>query len=463
MHIAESVQRTQQFHERFTTTCLNDEWVDALRNANEEMKRRGIQLSSGCPMPMCLSTLLVTASDVETLRQFADTLHRIAEKVLDHVLCSAENARRYFPEARRVLPFLAKTRGVETWQVFGRHDVAIDQFGQLKVLELNTARPGGLTVSDAAAEIALAAYQRLGLDDAVRFDVGGTVNTFAYVGRLLDIEKRAGIESGAIGVLYDENRNQYELDLMVRMLEAHGREAVLVDAKDLILHEDRLFGDGHYLSSTHNRFRVSTPHSPYDCWKPGFENRYASFLEAQKRQLVVSANNLGSHCFAGNKGLLDLMHREEFHEQLSPEERAFVREHIPWTARYNPGTVERHGQSIDLVPYVRNHRDEFVLKPTSQSSGHGVVVGKFATRQQWDAVATPSSQYPYVVQEFVECLTVPVPHLVNDVPEITEMFAVAGLAYVCGEYQGIISRVSSVPVINVIAGRGYPQGALLTR
>lgn len=461
--IAESVEKTKEFHEQLVTTCQEVDLVEILGKAGKEMEKRGIWLSADRPMPMCLSAMLLTEDDAETLRKFAVTLHGIAEKVLGQVLENAEMVRQYFPEAERIVPHLAKTRGVDTWQVFGRHDVAIDGDGRLFVLELNTARPGGLSVLDAATEIALGLYREMGLDEAGHFDVHGTIDTFSYVGRLLDIEVRAGIEPGAIGVLFDENHNRYELDLMIRQFEAHGREALLLDTADLVLKGDRLYGEGRYLSSTHNRFRVSTPNSPFDCWKSGFEERYASFLEAQTRQLVVSANNLGSHCFAGNKGLLDMMHRAEFQELYSPEERDFVREHVPWTVRFEVGTVERRGQTIDLVPYVREHREEFVLKPTSQSSGHGVVVGRFATQAEWEKAATPSVDLPYVVQDFVECLTLPVPHLVDGKAEITEMFAVAGLAYVCGEYQGCISRISSSPVINVVAGRGYPHAALLTR
>ena len=461
--IAESVNKTKAFHEQLVETCQQADLAELLGKAGSEMERRAIWLSAGHPMPMSLSAMLLTESDADTLRKFAVVLHGVAEKVLDRALESIEMARRYFPEAERMYPHLAKTRGVDTWQVFGRHDAAIDPEGRLSVLELNTARPGGLSVLDATTEITLGLYRELGLDKAGRFDVRGTIDTFAHVGRLLQIEVDAGIEPGAIGVLFDENHNQYELDLMIRQFEAHGREAILLDTADLELRDDRLYGDGRYLSSTHNRFRVSTPNSPYDCWKPGFEKRYASFLEAQKRQLVVSANNLGSHCFAGNKRLLELMHRDEFQESFTAEEREFVREHVPWTVRFEPGEVDWHGRTIDLVPYVRDHREQFVLKPTSQSSGHGVIVGKFAAQADWEKATIPSADLPYVVQDFVECLTLPVPHLVDGKPEVTEMFAVAGLAYVCGEYQGCISRISSSPVINVVAGRGYPHAVMLIR
>ena len=93
----------------------------------------------------------------------------------------------------------------------------------------------GLSVLDAATEVTLDLYREIGLDDARRLDVRATIDTFSYVGRLLQIETDAGIEPGAIGVLFDENRNQYELDLMIRQFEAHGREAILLDTADLQL------------------------------------------------------------------------------------------------------------------------------------------------------------------------------------------------------------------------------------
>ena len=65
-------------------------------------------------------------------------------QVLAEVLESPEMIHRYFPEAERILPYLTKTRGVHSWQVSSdATTLPSAKTGQLSVLELNTARPGG--------------------------------------------------------------------------------------------------------------------------------------------------------------------------------------------------------------------------------------------------------------------------------------------------------------------------------
>src|SRR5262249_35231265 len=44
---------------------------------------------------------------------------------------------------------------------------------------------------------------------------------------------------------------------------------------------------------------------------------------------------------------------------FSEGERESIRRHVPWTALVRERRAGHHGQEIDLVPYVRRHRELF--------------------------------------------------------------------------------------------------------
>ena len=67
LQIAESVEKTTQFHQQLVAACQQVDLVEILGKANREMEKRAIWLGPGHPMPMCLSAMLLTEADIETL------------------------------------------------------------------------------------------------------------------------------------------------------------------------------------------------------------------------------------------------------------------------------------------------------------------------------------------------------------------------------------------------------------
>jgi uncharacterized circularly permuted ATP-grasp superfamily protein len=70
---------------------------------------------------------------------------------------------------------------------------------------------------------------------------------------------------------------------------------------------------------------------------------------------------------------------------FSAEERVLIRRHVPWTVLVREGRVSRDGEPTDLLPYLRRHRDRFVVKPNDEYGGTGVTLGWETTEADWDA------------------------------------------------------------------------------
>ncbi len=133
-----------------------------------------------------------------------------------------------------------------------------------------------------------------------------------------------------------------------------------------------------------------------------------------------------------------------------------------WTARLTDREVDWHGRTVDLLPYVRANREQFVIKPANEGRGFGVVVGKFATEGEWNAACEVRPDLPSVVQEYAEPARLPVVRVTNGEGfHVMDHHLTVGLAMIAGQSRGVLSRISANPVTNV--GRdGVVQAVFLT-
>jgi hypothetical protein len=462
---------THALHARIADSAARDSDAAgrALEVANRELADRRLTFGQIKPLEAALTALVLDKEDVQLLARTAESLHAVIEKLLDHVLASPERVRKFLPEHARVLPYLAKTAGCDTWQVVTRYDAAVTDDGSLKLLELNTSCPGGFMISQAMSEATRHGLAELGEpfgQELAASPKNATVPAELLADELLAIETDAGVAPETIAVLNDENDLIFELDLLADSLRRHNRQVVIASAADLRLKENRLLYNDQVVSLAYNKFRVSTPNSPNHCWKDGFAERYAAFLAAQKAGTVVSVNNLAGMALAEDKALLAAFADPEIRELLWADEQVLVDSHLLWTARLEKGPVVWEGQAVDLMPYVRTNRERFVIKPANEGRGFGVVVGKYATDKEWFAATCADPNVPKVVQEFTDSVRFPVvgpPRAAagstpGGEPFSSEMFLTLGLCLVRGRYCGLVSRVSVNPVTNV-AREGFGQAA----
>ncbi len=71
---------------------------------------------------------------------------------------------------------------------------------------------------------------------------------------------------------------------------------------------------------------------------------------------------------------------------LSTGEQETIRRHIPWTRNVKPGQTSYRGETIDMETLLLENREHLVLKPALGSGGRGIMVGKFTSQAQWNAI-----------------------------------------------------------------------------
>ncbi|MCC9608012.1 hypothetical protein LOC69_19260 [Blastopirellula sp. JC733] len=444
---------TYDLHERlFQLWCKEPQRLYQARDVSMRyLRENGVRFESSRELPAATSALMLDSEDVTLLETISETLHDLVETAVDWVLADRSRLAEYFPAHLRMAPYFAKTRGLQTWQGYSRYDAVITQKGELKVIELNSCCPAGFAHAAICNDAAISGLQSLGLEDELESRHAATLESGSLVDELLAIEREAGLPVGLVALVNDENYLHNELELLKAQFEDRGRTARIVNAMDLTYRDGVLRHDGDFISLSYNKIRVSTPDSSNHCWRAGFEKRYAPFLSAVVDQAFVSVNNLVAATIAEDKTLLEVLHAPAFQKTLSGDQRDFITRHVMWTARLQPGKVLLHGEEIDLLPYLLEHKDRFVIKPANEGRGFGVTIGAASTTAAWEAACRPQANLPCVVQEFAAPASLPVLYHGGDKADLlpVEMFITVAMGIIRGQYRGLFSRISPEAITNV--------------
>ena len=139
---------------------------------------------------------------------------------------------------------------------------------------------------------------------------------------------------------------------------------------------------------------------------------------------------------------------------FTPKQQKAIIEHIPWTRRVEERKTTFGGTCIDLVPYISEHRDRFVLKPNDDYGGKGIVLGWTVDAVAWQAAVKKALTEPYIVQERVN-----LPHEIYPSYEDGRLQLIDRMLdtnpFVCfGGVDGCLTRISTEALLNVTAGGG---------
>ncbi|MDF1503478.1 hypothetical protein [Roseisolibacter sp. H3M3-2] len=177
-------------------------------------------------------------------------------------------------------------------------------------------------------------------------------------------------------------------------------------------------------------------------------------LRAWKERAVCLVNPPASKVLHKKASLAVLTDERNAH-LFDADTRAVVQACVPWTRVVEERQTVTAGGRVDLVPYVLQHRDRFVLKPNDDYGGAGIVLGWTVEQGAWEAAVARALEAPYVVQERVAIPTEPYPgwhdggvqlldRMIDTAPFVTHGAAV----------DGMLTRLSTAALLNVTAGGG---------
>jgi hypothetical protein len=147
---------------------------------------------------------------------------------------------------------------------------------------------------------------------------------------------------------------------------------------------------------------------------------------------------------------------------FTSQERDAIAAHVPWTRVVEERRTTHDGSSIDLVPFIVEHKNQLVLKPNDEYGGKGIVLGWEVDDTTWAEALRTALREPYIVQERVALPSEPYPSFVDGRLVVADRMLDTAPYVVYGQYvDGCLTRLSTAALLNVTAGGGSSVPTLL--
>jgi len=344
---------------------------------------------------------------------------------------------------KRLISTDPKFRGVSR---FSRLDSFLTD-NSYQFVELNAETPAGSAYADVASEI----FQSL--EVMKRFNRQYRLSHPLMRQMILDVLLNAHREFSGNGkqpqiaiVDFGGLATQREFELVQEFFELGGYKTIIADPRELEFSAGKLRKGDFEIDIVYKRLLVNELLEKVD--------ECGEFIKAYHSQAVCVVNSFRGK-LVHKKLLFGVLTDEKFAHFFTPEERAAVEKHVPWTRRMEPRKTQFHGKDIDLIDFVKDNRDKLVLKPNDDYGGKGIFIGWQATAVEWDNAMQTALTGDYLVQERVVTSREIFPYVNADgtVSWLEHLVDLDPMLF-DGKVGGAFTRLSTSELANVTSGGG---------
>lgn len=398
----------------------------------------------GLPMASFLRPHLLGAAEWARLRDDGRRLLELAARV----------ARQAFGgDVRRLCDFLGTPDAEARWVEIdpGPPDVVLSRLDAFlegsrpRFIEVNNDAPAGFGYGDRMAEVfaKLPVFQRFAAAHPLRYHASGAALVDALVGCW---RARGGTGSPVVAIVdWADVKTRADQEILRELIEARGISCVLADPRDAVLAGGRLSFGGQGVDLVYRRAVLSELVER--------EDEVRVFLDAYRAGAAVVVNSFRCRV-SEDKVFFAVLTDDSFDDLVTPDERRFLDDVVPWTRRVAERRTRRRGADVDLVPFILAERESLVLKPAHGYGGRAVLVGDETAPEMWEKAAIAALSEPWVVQERVSIAEEPFPVVDGGVLRFESRKVNVNPFYAAGAEVGAVTRASRSSVINVSAGGG---------
>jgi hypothetical protein len=394
-----------------------------------------------------LAPALLTAADRAQLQTAAEAIVRAAELVTEFIVAKpAWHAHYAFAPAFWELVLIESGYGMNI--PCARFDAVLHD-GKVTFIELNTDGCSGMTNVDALhasyMEVfgATPAYGVQGLhhDQAVPHVLDTLLQCYD---RFRAAHPAAALPTQpAIAILdLPGEATHWEFSAIAAACHARDLDAQVVTPADAAFDGSTLRFGGRPAHVIYRRMLGSDYAAHLDELQPvsaAFRARRVCMVGAPRSQIAFS------------KRLFAFLHDPALQAIVPAELVQAVRRHVPWTAPLQAGRITFRGSQEDLLPFVRAHRELFVIKPCVSKLGFGIHQGRYMSDAEWQRAIDDALPHDYIAQEFIELPTADFPQ--PDAPATTTRRYVHLGPYVFGgAFSGVLGRTCADPLLSLHTG-----------
>ncbi len=418
----------------------------------QEQNSRGLSIEGRC-LCSVLRPFFLSRNQFERLSWVSERLLSAHKKALSAVLSDAKLRSKHFLQfdewVGRVFSFEAD---IPVHPTILRFDATFVD-GDVQFIELNADMPHAIALSDALQRAFLSFP---GLD---KFRERFPCDSILVQPRFLDALVREWEVAGhkerpriCFVTCSDDPVRWQDMSLNQEYFTSSGYQAMVADARELEFDGNTLSAKGRSIDVV---FRVvSTAESL------SRRDDVRALIEADNAQAVLVVNSYRAELM-GHKALFAILSDPDTDLHLDEEEQEVVRSNLPWTRlMHEHRTTDPTGQSVDLVPWVKEHKDELVLKPSHDFGAHGVSLGWTCSLAEWENAAQAALESEFIVQQRVPLRREFYPTAEKGMPDAPFFEDIDPFIF-AGRFAGILVRLSPTEITNVHSGGSIASPFLL--
>ncbi|MGM9998544.1 MAG: hypothetical protein ACI38Q_04005 [Candidatus Bruticola sp.] len=176
--------------------------------------------------------------------------------------------------------------------------------------------------------------------------------------------------------------------------------------------------------------------------------------EAYKNHAACFVNSFRCKIFH-KKAIFAVLTDPKYQEGFTEQQLQAVYSHIPWTRMLiDEKTSSPDGREVNLLEWVRSHKNNLVMKPNDDYGGHGVIIGWESDQSAWEQAIEKCLHNDYLVQVKVSVAREHYPSWNGSSVEMGE-YAVDLDPYIfSGRVSSFMTRLSGTSLCNVTSGGG---------
>jgi hypothetical protein len=412
-----------------------------------EMRRARLTFGNRVHCPF-LRPLFMTAADEARVRVFAETLADLGERTvvaaMEHPSLLDELGLR--PDEQRLVR-------IEPGYARASTSSRVDTFllpDALQAAEYNAESPAGFGYTERLGGVfetlpVMARFRE-------RFDVRAYPLIEPMLNALLTSYREWGgrAEPPLIAIVDWRNVPTWsEFEILQERFTELGVPTIVCAPEDLEFDGPALRAGGRTIDLLYRRVLINDIlERPAEC---------AALVKAVEAKAVCMANSFRCK-IPHKKAFFAVLTDDRFAEIFDDGALALVRRHVPWTRVVAETRTTREDIEFDLVPYIREHRDELVMKPNDEYGGTGVTLGWEQTASAWDdtlqrALGAPAGTW--IVQEKIRIRRENFPYFEGGQNAVMKDMLVDMAPYLFhGKLAGFLTRLSASGLANVTSGGG---------
>jgi uncharacterized circularly permuted ATP-grasp superfamily protein len=240
-----------------------------------------------------------------------------------------------------------------------------------------------------------------------------------------------------------------EFEILAERFEQLGVPTTVCDPRDLEFSKGTLKAKGRKIDLVYRRVLINDIVArPAEC---------RALVDAYSARAVCVANTMRCK-IPHKKTFFAVLTDERNTRYFSAVEREIIRKHVPWTRVVRDERTKRFGHAVDLLGYIRKHRASFVLKPSDEYGGAGVVLGWEVSEAQWEEAIQSALRdigKVWITQEKISVRREIFPQVVpGEGVQMKEMLVDFAPYLFRGKLSGFLTRLSATGLANVTSGGG---------